>query len=339
VKTARDVMDIVHAYQTVGTYRGAAVLCGTTHKTVKRVLERQARGHLARRAAHPPKASVVTGLITERLAQTDGRISAKRLLPLARAAGYPGSLRTFQRAVRAAKAAHRAQRRSYRPWVPMPGEHLVVDWAEADGWQCFSAVLAWSRVRFVRFATDQRRETTLRLLAECLQELGGVPAVVLTDRMACLRGAVVANVVVAHPEYVRFATHYGFRPDFCEAGDPESKGVVEALAGYVQRDLVIPARLTGGWPEADAANAAAVAWCAEVNGRPHSDTAAVPAEQLGIERRVLRPLPSLRPPLRAGVPRKVDRLGMSGSGRGATPCRGTWWVRWWRCAPTRARWS
>jgi hypothetical protein len=37
----------------------------------------------------------------------------------------------------------------------------------------------------------------------------------------------VANVVVPTPEYVRFATHYGFRPDFCEAADPESKGMVE----------------------------------------------------------------------------------------------------------------
>jgi len=41
--------------------------------------------------------------------------------------------------------------------------------------------------------------------------------------MACLKAGVVANVVVPHPEYVRFATFYGFRPDFCEGADPESK--------------------------------------------------------------------------------------------------------------------
>ncbi len=33
-------MEIVNAYAAVGSYRGAAALCGTTHKTVKRVLER-----------------------------------------------------------------------------------------------------------------------------------------------------------------------------------------------------------------------------------------------------------------------------------------------------------
>jgi hypothetical protein len=31
-------MEIVNAYAAVGSYRGAAALCGTTHKTVKRVL-------------------------------------------------------------------------------------------------------------------------------------------------------------------------------------------------------------------------------------------------------------------------------------------------------------
>ena len=37
-------MDIVAAYQLVGSYRGAAEICGTTHKTVKRVIERTDAG-------------------------------------------------------------------------------------------------------------------------------------------------------------------------------------------------------------------------------------------------------------------------------------------------------
>ncbi len=87
----------------------------------------------------------------------------------------------------------------------------------------FCAVLPWSRWRFVRFAGDQRAETTMRLLAECFEEIGGVTAVVLADRMGCRKGGVVANVVVLTAAYVRFAIHFGFRPDFCEAADPESR--------------------------------------------------------------------------------------------------------------------
>jgi len=30
--------------------------------------------------------------------------------------------------------------------------------------------------------------------------------------MGCLKAGIVANVVVPHPDYVRFATHYGFHP-------------------------------------------------------------------------------------------------------------------------------
>jgi transposase len=90
----------------------------------------------------------------------------------------------------------------------VPGAYLVVDWASEAGLEVFCAVLAWSRYRFVRFAHNQTRETTLRLLAECFAELGGVPTQVLTDRMGCLRAGVVANVVVPHSEYVAFAAQY-----------------------------------------------------------------------------------------------------------------------------------
>ena len=73
------------------------------------------------------------------------------------------------------------------------------------------------------------------MLAQCLEVLGGVPGKVLADRMGCLKGGVVANVVVPAPEYLRFAAHYGFRPDFCEANDPESKGIVENLVVCQER--------------------------------------------------------------------------------------------------------
>ena len=175
MKTARDEMDIVNAYRAVGTYRGAAALCGTTHKTVRRVMERRERGEVGQRMAQETKATGVAGLIEERVRLSDGRISAKRMLPVAQAAGYTGSLRVLQRAVKSAKEQWKRKRRTYRPWVPIPGEYLVVDWASEAGWEMFGAVLAWSRYRFIRFGPNQTRESTLALLAECFEELGGVP--------------------------------------------------------------------------------------------------------------------------------------------------------------------
>jgi hypothetical protein len=188
-----------------------------------------------------------------------------------------------------------------------------------DGLHLFCAVLAWSRLRFVRFATDERSETTLGLLAECFAALGGVPKVVLADRMGCLKADVVANVVVPTPEYVRLATHYGFRPDFCEGGPG------------IQGDRGAPGRLRQAGP-AGAAGAvhrfgrghdAARAWCAEVNGQRHSEIAAVPAERLAAERGPLRALPSLRLRLGTVTTRTVDRLSCVrfGSARYSVPTR------------------
>jgi transposase len=313
-------MDIVTAFEQVGTYRGAAALCGTTHKTVKRVIDANRAGEpvSAPRRAGPRNTDSVRAVIDDKVKATDGRISAKRLLPIAQAAGYTGSARNFRRAVAESKARWRRQRRVFRPWTPTPGEHLVIDWATEGGWQVFCAVLAWSRWRFVRVARDQKAATTMRLLAECFEELGGTPKVVLADRMGCLKGGVVANVVVPTADYVRFATHFGFRPDFCEAADPESKGVVEALCRYAQEDLIVPA---DAWSTEAEANDACRAWCAEVNTREHSTIAAVPEQRLVEERRLLRSLPSLRPPLRRGERRRVDKLSTVriGSARYSVP--------------------
>jgi hypothetical protein len=323
-------MNIISTYREVGTYRAAAELCGTTHKTVKRVVERAEAGGPPHRVLRPRNFDAVRDLVAERVAKSAGRISAKRLLPIAQAAGYAGSARNFRRLVAEQKTLWRKDNhRGRRPAVWAAGEYLVIDWAEAaSGLFVFCAVLAFSRWRFVRLAADQKATTTLSMIAETLTAIGGVPAKVLADRMGCLKGGVVANVVVPTPDYVRLATHYGFRPDWCEAADPASKGIVEHLCGYAQSDLVVPllteAAVTGQPVSMAAANTAAAAWCAEVNAAVHSEIAAVPDERLATERELLAPLPSLRPEIgAASVTRKVDRLSCLryGSARYSVPTR------------------
>ena len=315
-------MDIIAAYREAGSFRGAAEIAGTTHKTVKRVIARhEAGGAAPERAPRGRNYDGVAALVAERVKAGQGRISAKRLLPAAQAAGYAGSGRNFRRLVAEQKALwRRDHHRGRRPAVWSPGEHLVIDWGSLGGLHVFCAVLAWCRFRFVRFAADERAETTLALLAECFEVLGGVPGKVLADRMGCLKGGVVANVVVPTPAYVRFASHYGFRPDFCEAADPESKGIAENLVGYAKADLMVAQAPFAGLA---AANAAAAAWCAEVNGVTHSEICAVPAGRLVIERELLGPLPSLRASIGRQVTRKVDRLSCVrfGSARYSVPVR------------------
>lgn len=178
-------MNIVAAYELVGTYRGAADICGTTHKTVKRVIERVDAGQgRPGRAPRPANYEGVRDLVGQAVEVGRGRVSAMRLLPRARAAGYAGSDRNFRRLVAQEKNRFRGERgRGRRPAVWSPGEHLVIDWGVVAGVHVFCAVLAWSRVRFVRFAADEKAATTFAMLAECFEQLGGVPGVVLADRM------------------------------------------------------------------------------------------------------------------------------------------------------------
>jgi len=330
-------MDVIAAYRDVGTYRGAAAVCGTTHKTVKRIIEAHElvdRGVVpARRGPRGRNFDEVADLVAQKVDKAAGRISAKRLLPTARAAGYAGSDRNFRRLVADAKRVWRAgQARTggRRPAVWTPGEVLAIDWGTevlaGRRVHVFCAVLAWSRFRFVRFAGDERQPTTLAMLAECFEVLGGVPKTVLADRMACLKGAVVANVVVPAPDYVRFASHYRFRPDFCHAADPESKGIVENLVGYAKGDLLVPLELEDDpWAGGVAGlNTRAQAWCEEVNTRMHSETHAVPQQRLATEVELLGQLPSLR--LDVGpkpTTRKVDKLSCIrfGSARYSVPNR------------------
>lgn len=309
--TARKTMDVVAAFRDVGTYRGAAEICGVDPKTVKRkVLAREA-GELdeerAVRAPVPRNTDVARALVAQRVDATKARITAKRLLVEARAVGYVGSARNFRRLVAAEKKKWRtANGRQRRPALWVPGDTVVIDWGTVPGTgiHVFCAVLAWSRIRFVRYARDETAASTFAMLAECFEALGGVPAKVLADRMGCLKAGTVAGVVIPTPDYVRFATHYGFSPDFCAPADPASKGIVENLVGYAKRDVPTPDA------DSDLAswNRAAVEWCAERNNIEHSEICAVPTDRLVVEVGLLRPLPALRPRIGRAEIRKVDKL-------------------------------
>jgi hypothetical protein len=87
--SARKQLDVFTAYRRVGTYRGAAEICGVTHKTVKRIVENgQAR---AERVERRKNYESVRGLVAEELRQTRGQVEREA----AAAAGAGGRLRGF----------------------------------------------------------------------------------------------------------------------------------------------------------------------------------------------------------------------------------------------------
>ncbi len=82
-------------------------------------------------------------MVARRVGTTQGRITAKRLLPAAWAVGYDGSARNFRRLVAEQKALWRKENhRGRRPAVWSSGQHLVIDWGVLFGLHVFCAVLA-----------------------------------------------------------------------------------------------------------------------------------------------------------------------------------------------------
>lgn len=182
-------MDIISAYRQVGSYRGAAELCGTTHKTVKRVIEWAEAGRgPAPREPRPRNVDAFTELAATRVEKSKGKMPAKRMLPIAGAAGYQGSARNFRGWWRSRKCCGAtltgisAVRRCGTGRVS--GGGLGPSRARIDGVLRGTGVFV---VAVRAFAADEKASTRLAMIAEALDAIGGVPAKVLADRTGCLK--------------------------------------------------------------------------------------------------------------------------------------------------------
>ncbi|WP_408632136.1 helix-turn-helix domain-containing protein [Mycobacterium dioxanotrophicus] len=129
LKSAKDRMDIISAYQQLGSYRAAAEACGTTHRTVKKIIDKfeadQAGVPPAPRTERAHNYDAVAHLVAERVEKSQGRISATRLLPIARAAG---------RVQAVARRCGRRAKGDMAQWCVGSGEHGSVQVVEVvDG--------------------------------------------------------------------------------------------------------------------------------------------------------------------------------------------------------------
>ena len=315
-------MDMYAAYREVGSYRAAAQICGTTPKTVRRSVEAARRPRRGDIAPVRHNYDGVADLVAEAVARTKGRITAKRLLPVAVAAGYGGSAGNFRRLV--AEAKDHGARRTTGEDDPACGP--PVTWWSSTGARsarCSSSA-PWSPgagVRFVYFTDNLGAEATMEALAECFERMGGVPEE-CPDRPDGLSEGRHGRRP-GHPDPGLCALRHPLRvpAGLLRGADPESKGLVENLVGYVKSDLMVPEQLRVA--DLARANEKARSWCDEVNGVVHSEICAVPAERLATERELFCPLPSLRAAIGNMVTRKVDRLSCVrfGSARYSVPNR------------------
>lgn len=217
--------------------------------------------------------------------------------------GYEGSYPSFARRVRALRPAEEPTEPQVR-FETDPGVQVQADWADCGCWllgdeliplYAFVAILGFSRMVAVRFATDKTRPTTLRLLTECLLDLGGAPGEVLTDRdPALVIGRTPSDRPVLAPEWIDLAASLGTRAKACRAHRPQTKGKVERVIREVKEDFlgwvtgqVLPVR-----PSIADYERLADRWRIEVVGaRTHRTTKRVISEAWAEERELLRSIP------------------------------------------------
>ncbi len=235
-------------------------------------------------------------IITARL-DTYPELSAVRLFEEVRAAGYPGGvaqLQLFVRQIRPRPPAEEVVR-----FETPPGHQAQVDFASFRfPWgkrHAFLLVLGYSRLLWLQFYARQTMATVIEALEAAFTYLGGVPRELLFDQM---KSVVVDDQradggrVLENPEFLRFATHWGFRIRACRPYRAQTKGKVERPVRYVRDNFVYGREFLG---DGDL-NAQALLWMDHTaNPRVHGTTHEVPRERFERdERAVLQALPAGR---------------------------------------------
>lgn len=184
-----------------------------------------------------------------------------------------------------------------------PGVQTQGDWADCGTWplgdgseelHAWVAVLGFSRMVAVRFATEKTRRTTLRAIVRTTDDLGGATAEYLHDRdTALVNGSRSDGSPIYAPEWVDTAALLGTRQRACRPYRAQTKGKVERVVREVKEDLL--AWLSGQvLPERPALadyDAIARRWALEVVAtRRHRTTRRIVGEAWTEERPLLVPV-------------------------------------------------
>jgi transposase len=185
------------------------------------------------------------------------------------------------------------QRTVYRPgeicqfdlWEPR--EEVPVGHGQTRrGWVVI-ACLGYSRAGAGMLVFSKQTEDLLAGIAGCLQRLGGLPETLVWDRQAGIH----ARDGRPTEDYAGFCGQLKVDWHFCAAADPQAKGVVERLQGYVETNFEPGRAFANELDFQDQLDA----WFAKVNARTHKTLRARPVDRLHEELEVMGRLPERMP--------------------------------------------
>jgi transposase len=231
------------------------------------------------------------------LLRRDPRLPGVRVRELIEPLGFAGAktiVDDYLREVRPLFLAPRTfQRTVYRPgeicqwdlWetsVPVPVGHgqLRRAWVVV-------ACMGWSRAGAGALIFSKEASDVLWGMSRCLWSLGGLPELLVWDREGCLH----AGGARPTESYAAFCGQLPVDWYFCEAKDPQAKGVVERLQLYLESNFE-PGRQFANHLDFQLQ---LDGWFEKANSRAHRTIRARPVDRLVEERQVMRALPE-KPP-------------------------------------------
>jgi transposase len=265
---------------------------GLSRVTVRRALRSEAPPRYERPARvsklEPHKPEI------ERLLDDEARMPAKRIRELIAEDGYSGGqtiLDAFVREIRPRflPAPRTYQRTSYRPGelaqfdVWEPSEPIPVGHGQTRRGFVVVTCLGYSRVGAGALVFSKRAPDLLWGIARCLFGLGALPQTLVWDR----EGALHAGDGRPTDAFAAFCGALCVGWHFCQPADPEAKGLVERLQGYLETSFE-PGRSFVG-PEDFQAKLDE--WFERANRRTHRSLRCRPIERLDEERATMRALP------------------------------------------------
>jgi transposase len=159
--------------------------------------------------------------------------------------GYTGGisiLKEFVHPLRPAVAGHAPVQR----YETKPGEQVQFDWGEFvyehDGqirkFYGFTAILGYSRMRFVTFVKRCDTPTLIRCLMEAFEYFGGLTRTALTDRMKSVLLEMEENTPRWNPRFADFMVSIGVGVRVCKAYTPPNEGQSGAHGEPCQEELL-----------------------------------------------------------------------------------------------------
>jgi transposase len=234
-----------------------------------------------------------------RLLSEDEKLPGVRVRELIEPLGFDGGktiLDDYLREVRPLfKKARTHQRTVYRPgeicqWdLWEPSRPVPVGHAQTRRAWVVVACLGYSRAGAGALVFSKQAPDVLWGMSRCLWSLGGLPELMVWDR----EGSVHAGGGRPTEIYAGFCGRLPVGWLFCEPADPQAKGCVERLQGYMETNFE-PGRKFANHLDFQLQ---LDDWFAKANARTHKTLRARPVDRLAEELLVMRPLPDHEPDL------------------------------------------